>query len=194
MKIGLISYGSGNVRSVANALRRAGAEVTASDDPRILSRADKLVFPGVGEARAAMERLGNAGLISWLCNTPQPFLGICLGMQLLYDRSTERSTECLGVLPGSITQFPSGKVPHMGWNTVAHDGQDPLWRGVDAGAYFYFVHSYFAPVGPYTIASTEYGVTFTAAVRRHNRWGVQFHPEKSGPAGLQLLRNFVERC
>lgn len=192
--IGLIRYGSGNLRSVENALRRLNVPTVISDDPSVLGRAAKLIFPGVGEARSAMERLSDTGLLSWLRGTTQPFLGICLGMQLLFDRSTERETDCLGVLPGTITKFVSGKVPHMGWNTVEPTGDDPLWSGVRPNAYFYFVHSYYAPLGDFTIGRTEYGSFFSSAVRRGSRWGVQFHPEKSGPEGLKLLRNFVQRC
>lgn len=192
--IGLIRYGSGNLRSVENALRRLDVPTIVSDHPAELGLADKLIFPGVGEARSAMERLANAGLLSWLRTTTQPFLGICLGMQLLFDRSTERETDCLGVLPGTITKFSAGKVPHMGWNSVEHTAEDPLWADVPSASYFYFVHSYFAPLGDFTVGRTEYGTPFSSAVRRGSRWGVQFHPEKSGTTGLQLLRNFVERC
>lgn len=192
--IGLIRYGSGNLRSVEHALRRLDVRTIVSDDPAVLSRADKLIFPGVGEARSAMERLSDAGLLSWLRSTSQPFLGICLGMQLLFDRSTERETDCLGVLPGTITLFASGKVPHMGWNTVIPVGDDPLWTGIPTDSYFYFVHSYYAPLGVFTTGRTEYGTAFSSAVRSGTRCGVQFHPEKSGAAGLQLLKNFIERC
>ncbi|MCU0453411.1 MAG: imidazole glycerol phosphate synthase subunit HisH [Bacteroidetes bacterium] len=192
--IGLIRYGSGNLRSLENALHRLNVPTVVSDDPAKLGSVEKLIFPGVGEARSAMERLTDAGLLSWLRSTTQPFLGICLGMQLLFDRSTERETDCLGVLPGTITRFSSGKVPHMGWNTVEPTGDDPLWSGLPPNAYFYFVHSYFAPLGDFTIGRTEYGQGFSSAVRHGSRWGVQFHPEKSGADGLKLLRNFVERC
>lgn len=192
--IGLIRYGSGNLRSVENALRRLGVRTVVSDDPVALGRADKLIFPGVGEARSAMERLTDAGLLSWLRSTTQPFLGICLGMQLLFDRSTERQTDCLGVLPGTIELFTSGKVPHMGWNTVETVSDDPLWSDIPRSAFFYFVHSYFAPLGDHTIGRTEYGTAFSSAVRSGTRWGVQFHPERSGPTGLRLLRNFIEQC
>lgn len=192
--VGLIRYGSGNLRSVENALRRLDVPSLVSDDPNVLGRADKLIFPGVGEARSAMERLSDAGLLTWLRTTDRPFLGICLGMQLLFDRSTERETDCLGVIPGTIMLFSSGKVPHMGWNAVESVGDDPLWTGIPSNAYFYFVHSYFAPLGDFTIGRTEYETTFSSAVRRGSRWGVQFHPERSGDEGLRLLRNFVERC
>jgi glutamine amidotransferase len=192
--IGLVDYGAGNSRSVSNALRRLGVGALISADPEVLNQTDKLIFPGVGEARSAMERLSRAGVLEWLRETSQPFLGICLGMQLLFDRSTERATECLGVLPGTIELFQSAKVPHMGWNTVEHDATDPLLSEIPSGSHFYFVHSYFAPTGPFTLGTTEYGATFSSAVRHRTRWGVQFHPEKSGPVGLQLLKNFVERC
>lgn len=194
ISVAIIDYGAGNVRSVEHALHRISVRTQTSSDPAVLRTADKLILPGVGEARSAMERLTRVGLLPWLRTTTQPFLGICLGMQLLFDRSTERSTDCLGVLPGTIELFPSGKVPHMGWNTVEHDGTDPLWKDIPSGSFFYFVHSYYAPRGPFTLGSTDYGVPFSSAVRWENRRGVQFHPEKSGAAGLQLLKNFIERC
>jgi len=192
--VGIIDYGAGNIRSVVNALKGLDVRVHISSDPEVLSMTDKLILPGVGEARSAMEALYRTGLIPWLRSSVQPFLGICLGMQLLFDRSTERSTDCLGVLPGTIAIFNSGKVPHIGWNSVEHDSSDPLLSGIRSGAYFYFVHSYRASLGDFTLGRTSYVEEFSSVVRSGNRWGVQFHPEKSGDDGFRLIKNFVDLC
>jgi imidazole glycerol-phosphate synthase subunit HisH len=196
--IGIINYGAGNIRSVSNALNRIDAPHFVSDDYRKLDQADKLIFPGVGEARSAMDALEHAGLTNWLKEVTVPFLGICLGMQLLFDHTTERATDCLGILSGINERFKSGnsqlKVPHMGWNQVQHMGTNPLFSGMTSGDYFYFVHSYYAPMVPATIGMTEYDVPFTSALQQKNYYGVQFHPEKSGKSGLQILKNFIELC
>jgi glutamine amidotransferase len=196
--IGIIDYRAGNIRSVSNALKRLGVRHFTSADSSELDRADKLIFPGVGEARSAMDALKNAGIEQWLRQIKVPFLGICLGMQLLFDYTTERNTGCLGVIAGTNEMFQAGKaglkVPHMGWNQVAHKNEDPLFAGIPTGQHFYFVHSYYAPVVASTIGMTEYGVQFTSALKQNNYRGVQFHPEKSGNAGLKMLRNFVELC
>jgi imidazole glycerol-phosphate synthase subunit HisH len=196
--IGIINYGAGNIRSVSNALNRINAPHFVSDDSKKLDQADKLIFPGVGEARSAMDALVRAGLISWLQEVTVPFLGICLGMQLLFDHTTERATDCLGILSGTNERFTSEKsqlkVPHMGWNQVQQKGENPLFSGIPSGEYFYFVHSYYAPIVPATIGMTDYDVQFTSALQQKNYYGVQFHPEKSGKAGLHLLKNFIERC
>jgi glutamine amidotransferase len=194
--IGIIDYGAGNIRSVSNALRRLGIEHIVSNTINDLQRARKLILPGVGEARMAMESLDRVGLVRWLKQTHLPFLGICLGMQLLFEESAERRTRCLGILSGNIVQFDSNslKVPHMGWNQVHLRNDSPLFAGLQDYEYFYFVHSYYAPLLSETIGVTDYGVTFSSAVQKENFYGVQFHPEKSGRAGLQLLKNFVERC
>lgn len=197
--IGIIDYGAGNIRSVSNALRRLGIEHTVSSDIGELQRATKLILPGVGEARMAMDSLDRAGLIRWLRDVRVPFLGICLGMQLLFEKSDERQTDCLGILPGKIVQFdsrnlPNLKVPHMGWNQVQVQNNSPLFAGIADNEHFYFVHSYYAPAVSETIGATEYGLTFSSAVHMNNFFGVQFHPEKSGRAGLELLNNFVTLC
>jgi imidazole glycerol-phosphate synthase subunit HisH len=196
--IGIINYGAGNIRSVSNALKRLHVDHFISDDRVELGQADKLIFPGVGEARSAMDALAHTGLTEWLKEVSVPFLGICLGMQLLFDHTTERETQCLGVIFGTNKRFDviqsQLKVPHMGWNQVEQDGNNPLFSGMKSGEYFYFVHSYYAPIVPATIGTTEYGVPFTSALQQKNFYGVQFHPEKSGKAGLQLLKNFIERC
>jgi glutamine amidotransferase len=197
--ISIIDYGAGNIRSVSNALKRLGVAHSVASDIRELQRATKLILPGVGEARMAMDSLDRGGLIRWLRDARVPFLGICLGMQLLFEKSDERQTECLGILPGKIVhfdshEFPNIKVPHMGWNQVRKNNNSLLFAGIAENEYFYFVHSYYAPPLTDTIGTTEYGLTFTSAVQHNNFYGVQFHPEKSGSAGLQLLKNFIERC
>jgi glutamine amidotransferase len=163
-----------------------------------LSKAEKLIFPGVGEARSAMDALVRTGLPEWLKEVSVPFLGICLGMQLLFDHTTERDTDCLGIISGTNNRFNGEKsqlkVPHMGWNQVRQNGKNSLFSGIQSGENFYFVHSYYAPIVPATIGTTEYAVQFTSALQQKNFYGVQFHPEKSGKAGLQLLKNFIELC
>ena len=196
--IGIIDYGAGNIRSVRNALIRLHVQHVVSNKRPELAKADKLIFPGVGEARSAMEALGRTGLPDWLKEVSVPFLGICLGMQLLFDHTTERATDCLGIISGTNERFKSEpsclKVPHMGWNQVQQNGENPLFSGMKSGENFYFVHSYYAPLVPATIGTTEYDVQFTSAVQQKNYYGVQFHPEKSSKAGLQLLKNFIELC
>ena len=194
--IGIINYGAGNIRSVSNALDGLGTAYFVSTKIDELRHADKLILPGVGEARSAMESLDRGGLVEWLRTVEVPFLGICIGMQILFERSTERDTTCLGVIPGIVSKFDAskGKVPHMGWNTVQVRGKSPLFNGIRNNEFFYFVHSYSAPVGPATIGLTEYHHPFSAAVQRGNFYGVQFHAEKSGRTGLRILQNFIERC
>jgi imidazole glycerol-phosphate synthase subunit HisH len=196
--IGIVDYGAGNIRSVSNALNRLGVDHFVSNEHQELNKADRLIFPGVGEARSAMDALTRVGLSDWLKEVQVPFLGICLGMQLLFDRTTERSTDCLGILSGTNERFNSEqstlKVPHMGWNQVQHHGDSPLFAGIASGEHFYFVHSYYAPIVPATIGTTEYGAEFTSALKQKNYYGVQFHPEKSGKIGLQVLKNFIELC
>jgi glutamine amidotransferase len=196
--IGIINYGAGNIRSVSNALNRLNAQHFVSNDCNELNKADKLIFPGVGEARSAMNALIHTGLTNWLKEVTVPFLGICLGMQLLFEHTTERATDCLGIISGTNERFKSGmsqlKVPHMGWNQVLQNSEELLFSGIISGENFYFVHSYYAPIVPATIGRTDYDVQFTSAIHQKNYYGVQFHPEKSGKAGLQLLKNFIELC
>ncbi len=196
--IGIIDYGAGNIRSVSNALNRLKVPHFISCNRIELDKAEKLFFPGVGEARSAMNALANSGLKDWLREVEVPFLGICLGMQLLFKRTMERDTDCLGIIPGLNQKFNEGnnkiKAPHMGWNQVLHKNSSSLFAGIKSGDYFYFVHSYYAPVVSDTIGTTEYNVLFTSAIKHKNFYGVQFHPEKSGKAGLQLLKNFIELC
>lgn len=194
--VAIIDYGAGNSRSVANALTRLEVRHFITANPEELRTADKLILPGVGEARSAMASLDRNDLIAFLRETTKPFLGICLGMQILYDHSTERATDCLGILTGRIDRFDDAisKVPHMGWNSTQLQQDVPLFSGCSREDFFYYVHSYCAPLTDATVAVCDYTVRFAAAVRQHNHYGVQFHPEKSASQGLRVLHNFVTRC
>ncbi|HVZ39918.1 MAG TPA: imidazole glycerol phosphate synthase subunit HisH [Candidatus Kapabacteria bacterium] len=194
--IGIIDYGSGNLGSVRNALDRLGAGSFVSSSPAELDRAEKLILPGVGAAGNAMRLIAASGLQEWLHRLEAPLLGICLGMQLMFEYSRENHTPCLGLVPGTVEPFaaPGLRTPHTGWNQVYPTADDPLFRDIAPGEYFYFVHSYYAAPGAATIATATYGAEFSAAVTRANSRGVQFHPEKSGPAGLRLLENFISLC
>jgi imidazole glycerol phosphate synthase, glutamine amidotransferase subunit len=195
MKIGLIAYRGGNVRSIRSALESLGVEVIYSRDIRDLGECAGLVFPGVGAAAPAMEDLRCSGLADWIPAWERPFLGICLGMQLLCEHSEEGEVSGLGVFPVRVERFQKApRIPHIGWNTVELLAEDPLFLGIPQRSYFYFVHSYRASLSPYTIGRTTYGEPFSAAMRRDNFWGVQFHPEKSSSIGLQILANFVRLC
>ncbi len=195
----VIDYKAGNLYNVGNALKHLGVDFVFSADPEQVKRADRVILPGVGSARAAMQSLQEQGLVEVLQNIRVPFLGICLGLQLLFERSEEDETPCLGILPGTVARFDSSrqKVPHIGWNQVIQRPQDEqdskLFDGIPDGGYFYFVHSYYAPgSSAYAVAVTDYGVTFASAVRKDHIWGLQFHPERSGELGLNVLRNFLE--
>jgi len=194
--IGIVNYGAGNIRSLGNALDRLEQPFFVSQDVHELQRADKLILPGVGEARSAIESLDRVGLLQWLKTVRVPFLGICIGMQILFEHSDERDTPCLGIIPGRVARFDDAslKVPHMGWNRVDIKGLSPLFEGIRDSEFFYFVHSFGAQLVPDTIGTTDYGRPFSSVVRHKNFYGVQFHAEKSGNAGLQLLRNFSESC
>lgn len=191
--IALIHSKVGNLASVSNALNRLDANFITTNDKDELDDADAVIFPGVGHAYSAMESLENNDLVSWFRNTNKPVLGICLGMQLLFESTEEGDTEGLGVIPGRLKKFDSteNKVPHMGWNTFSDLNPHPLLKGISTDNYFYFVHSYYAPVNEYTLAKCSYINDFTAVVGRDNYMGVQFHPEKSGSIGSLLLQNFL---
>lgn len=193
MQVAIVKYNAGNIRSVQFALQRVGmADALVTDDPVLLKSADRVIFPGVGHANAAMQYLRERGLDQVIPHLTQPVLGICLGLQLLCAHSQEGNTTCLNVFPESVWLFPSsvGKVPHVGWNSI-EQLRGPLFDGVDEGANVYAVHSYYAATGVDTIAQTNYGVPFSAALQRNNFYAVQFHPEKSGVVGERILHNFL---
>lgn len=192
MRTVIIDYGAGNVRSVQRALERLGHESVLSADPKIVSTADRVIFPGVGQASAAMRRLRERGLAEIIPQLTAPVLGICLGMQLMCAATEEEDTPGLGIFPLTVRRIPPGlKVPHMGWNTVG-SLRDELFEGLSDDEYMYFVHSYYVPDSQYTIATCRYHEPFAAAIRLRNFLGCQFHPEKSADAGLQILSNFME--
>ena len=193
MKVAIIKYNAGNTASVANALGRLGIEPLITDDAEILKSADKVIFPGVGEASTAMKYLLTRGLDTVITSLTQPVLGICLGMQLLCADSEENDTKCLGVVPNRVRKFESVtlKIPHVGWNTV-RDLSSNIFDGVECGEHLYFVHGYYVELGKATTGTCEYGVKFSAAVEHRNFYGVQFHCEKSGDAGQQILENFLK--
>lgn len=189
--IAIVKYNAGNVRSVKNALSRLGVEAVLTDEPAELASAEKVIFPGVGEAASAMRYLREKGLDATLKQLSQPFLGICLGMQLMCSHSEEGDTDCLGIFPEAVRKFPADRrIPHMGWNALL-DLKGPLLEGIPAGEDFYFVHSYYAALGDDTIATTDYILPFSAALQKDNFYAVQFHPEKSAKAGSRLLHNFL---
>jgi glutamine amidotransferase len=197
MNVVIIQYNAGNIRSVSYALERLGYAAIVSDDVSIIQQADKVIFPGVGEASSAMQYLQERKLDVVIKNLQQPVLGICLGMQLMCSFSEENDTPCLGIFTERVQKFVSNqqavKVPHMGWSKT-YELQTPLFQKIDNHSFFYFVHSYYAAVGAETIATTNYIQPFSAALRKRNFYGVQFHPEKSANAGEQLLKNFMELC
>jgi glutamine amidotransferase len=183
-----------NLASLCFALERLGARAVITTDGSTIGSAERVVLPGVGAAGDAMGRLAVAGLVNVLRTLTQPVLGICLGMQLLYHRSEEGATECLGVLPGTVRRLqpsPGHPVPHMGWNQLEGRREDPLLEGIAAREYVYFVHSFAAPVSEHTLASTDYAGSMSAVVRCKNYWGIQFHAERSGRTGARLLGNFL---
>jgi len=192
MKIVVIKYNAGNVYSVSSALQRLGYDPLITSNLNEIETADKIIFPGVGEASSAMEFLKQNSLDKVIPNLRQTFLGVCLGLQLLCKYSEENDTECLGIFDERVKLFPpEKKVPHMGWNLIKTN-ENKLFNDLPANAYVYFVHSYFAELSDYTIAETNYIVPFSAALNKDNFYAVQFHPEKSGVIGEQILKNFIE--
>lgn len=190
--VAIIKYNAGNIRSVMNALNRMDVEYILSDDPEILRKADKVILPGVGEANTAMKYLREKNLDQVIRELKQPFLGICLGMQLMCAYSEENNTDCLGLIPERVRKFPpKDKVPHMGWNNFV-DIKTPLFAGINLNDDVYFVHSYYVEVGPDTIGTTDYILKFSSAIQRDNFYGVQFHPEKSADVGERILENFLK--
>ena len=192
MNIAIIDYNSGNVQSVLFALERLGITANLTDNLEAIATADKVIFPGVGEASTTMKKLRERGLDGLIPYLKQPVLGICLGMQLLCDYSQENDTKCLGVFPQKVLKFePKLKVPHVGWNSI-YRLQNPLFDTELEGEHVYFVHSYYVEKGDYTIAECDYITPFSAAIRKGNFFATQFHPEKSGKVGEKILKNFLE--
>ncbi len=194
--IGIVDYDAGNIRSVENALDAIGVPCTIAGAAAPLEACDGIILPGVGAAPGAMRSLKEKQLDGFLRAYDRPLLGICLGMQILFKFSAEGSTPCLGLVEGSVGPLPPDRltVPHMGWNVVRPTAPDPLWNGIAPETHFYFAHSFVSFGTAGAIAETECGVRFASAVRRGNVRGVQFHPEKSGNAGLRLLSNFASLC
>jgi glutamine amidotransferase len=193
--VAIIDSGGANIASLRAALARLGADSVVTTDHGVIQRAPRVLLPGVGSAHNAMLRLRGAGLERLIPTLKQPLLGICLGMQLLFDRSEEGPVNCLGVIPGSIGKLqsePGKPVPHMGWNQMTQVRTDPLLDGVSSLDYVYFVHSFAAPTSSATVAITDYGIALTAVARRDNFCGTQFHPERSGVVGARILANFLK--
>jgi imidazole glycerol-phosphate synthase subunit HisH len=195
MRLAIIKYNAGNIQSVLYALERIGREAVVTDDPVVIREADKVIFPGVGEASTAMDYLRERGLDGVIRGLTQPVLGICLGMQLMCNYSEENDTECLGIFAEKVRRFApadaSIKVPQIGWNNV-YGLRSPLFEGVAEGSYCYFVHGYYASLGAHTIGRTDYGEPYSSALHRANFYGVQFHPEKSAAVGERILTNFID--
>lgn len=194
MKVVIIKYNAGNICSVDYALKRLGVDAEISADPAVIRSADKVIFPGVGEAETTMEHLKATGLDQLIKELKQPVLGICLGMQLMCSHSEEGNADCLGIFDVDVKRFipkrHEDKVPHMGWNTIAQTNS-ALFNGFDKDEYVYFVHSYYVPVNEYTAAVTDYIHPFSAALHKDNFYATQFHPEKSGGVGERILKNFL---
>ena len=195
MNVVLVDAGGTNIGSVRYALQRLGVDAPLSHDAETIRNADKVILPGVGAAAPGMAKLREAGLVDVLRDLQQPVLGVCLGMQLLFEHSEESDTECLGMIPGKVIKMrgdASLRVPHMGWNRLDICKDDPVIGEVSADAHAYFVHSYAAKVSPATLASSHHGDTFSAIVRHRNFCGMQFHPERSAAVGAKLLKNFLD--
>ena len=192
MKIVIINYGAGNIQSIKFAIQRLGFETVLTDDVETIKSADKIIFPGVGEASSAMEKLTSAGLDTLISTLKQPVLGICLGMQLMCNYCEEGKTKGLGIFDIDVVKFNNNvKVPQIGWNQIENLKSD-LFNQIKEKEYMYLVHSFYVPLNKETIATTEYGIKYASAMQKDNFYGVQFHPEKSSTAGAQLLKNFLE--
>jgi glutamine amidotransferase len=194
MNLAIVDVGCGNIGSVGIAFERFGLAPRITADPAEIAGADKVILPGVGAAGYAMAEMRARGLVDTLRALTQPVLGICLGMQLLFERSEEGDTDCLGILPDRVKRLQAAQgrpVPHMGWNQLSPVRGDPILEGIAADDYVYFVHSFAVPVSDLTIASADYGICLAAIVRRGNFWGTQFHPERSAATGARVLANFL---
>ncbi|TYK64590.1 imidazole glycerol phosphate synthase subunit HisH [Colwellia echini] len=194
----IVDTGCANLSSVKFAVERLGFDVTITDDVELIKQAKKVIFPGVGSAKHAMENIKAKNLIDVLQGLKQPVLGFCLGMQLMTESSTEGDSEkvvpCLNLIPTKVEPLKAigNRLPHMGWNTLTHVSDHPIFNGISVGDYFYFVHSFAAPISEYTIASCEYGSAFSAAIAKDNFIGCQFHPERSSALGSKIIQNFLE--
>lgn len=196
MVLTIVKYNAGNIQSVLYALERIGVEAVVTDDHDLIRTADKVIFPGVGEASSAMRYLKERGLDALLISLTQPVLGICLGMQLMCRHSEENDTECLGIFNEQVKRFSPAqgdgcKVPQIGWNNIYHLKTE-LFNGLREDSYCYFVHGYYAALGEHTIATTDYVQPYSSALHKDNFYGVQFHPEKSAQVGERILKNFIE--
>ena len=195
MNVAIIKYNAGNIYSVDYALKRLGVTATVTSDPTLLRQADKIIFPGVGEAGTTMQHLRETGLDLLIPSLKQPVLGICLGMQLLCNHSEEGNVDCLGIFDTEVKQFIAqrheDKIPHMGWNTIS-DLKSELFTAEQLDKFVYFVHSYYVPVNAHTVATTDYIQPFSAALCKDNFYATQFHPEKSGSVGEAILSNFLK--
>ena len=194
MKVAIVKYNAGNTQSVINSLERLGIDPILTDNAEVLAGADKVIFPGVGEASTTMQHLRNLQMDRIIPGLKQPVLGICLGMQLMCAYSEENDTQCLGIFDLNVKKFiarDSENIPHMGWNTV-FDIKSPLFSKNHEGEHFYFVHSYYVPENEFSCATTDYITNFCSAIQRDNFYAVQFHPEKSSSSGLNLIENFIK--
>lgn len=195
MNVAIVKYNAGNIYSVVHALKRLGVSPELTDDAEKLLKADRVLFPGQGEAGSTMAYLRSHGLDRVIRNLKQPVLGICIGQQLMCRHSEESDTECLGIFDTEVQRFRPArhedKVPHMGWNTLS-DMEGGLFKGVKPGDFVYFVHSYYVPVNACTAAVTDYITPFSAALHKDNFYATQFHPEKSGSVGERILKNFLD--
>ncbi|WP_438480587.1 imidazole glycerol phosphate synthase subunit HisH [Oleiharenicola lentus] len=195
ISLAIVDSGGANIASVRFALERLGIASELTADPTVIRNAERVILPGVGAAQEGMKKLRAKNLIECVRSLTQPVIGFCLGEQLLFDSSEEGDTPSLGIIPGRVARIPDGvgiTVPHMGWNTLEVLRDTPLLKGIAKDARFYFVHSFAGPVNEFTLATATHGVPFAAVVQRKNFYGVQFHPERSGTAGAQLLKNFLE--
>ncbi len=194
--ISVIDYGSGNIQSVLNVLDDLKVEYLLTGREIDINKTEKIIIPGVGEASFAMKKFHLMNLSTMLRVCKKPVLGICLGMQLFCQKSEEGNVACLGIIPSTAKKFDDTtvKVPQMGWNQVEITKQSKLFEGIANNTQFYFANSYYVPVNEFTVASSNYGIDFTAALQKDNIYGVQFHPEKSGEAGISLIKNFIDLC
>ena len=193
--IGIIDYGAGNTASVENVLIQLQQDYRIVKTESDVMNCEKLILPGVGEASYAIKRLNMNNLINFLRVTKKLVLGICLGMQLLCEKSEEGNAKCLGIIPCDARKFQGNiKIPHMGWNSIQIKSKSKLMEGIDSESYFYFAHSYYVPLNEYTTVTVDYSTQISAVVQKDNYFGVQFHPKKSGENGIKLIKNFIELC